>query len=77
MSKWARAAMPQCAEFIDACAEAFGRDAVQAAIRNGLAGGTDFYASENGHVLGSQASTGLSISADEILERTPRKGRPA
>lgn len=77
MSKWAREAMPKCTEFIDACAEAYGRGAVQAAIRNGLAGGTDFYARENGHVLGSQPSTGLRISADEILEKTPKKGKSA
>lgn len=47
-----RQAMPRVAEFIDAVRESFGREMVDQQIRNGMAGGTDFWASENGHVIG-------------------------
>lgn len=70
-----REAMPKVAEFIDACREAFGDEAVHRAIRNGLAGGSDFYASECGHVIGCQMpEPGASFTADQ-LQITPQ--RPA
>lgn len=68
-----RQAMPRVAEFVDAVRETFGADAVNRAIRNGLAGGTDFFASEAGHTVGHRpAAPGASFSFDE-LQISPRK----
>lgn len=44
--------MPRVAEFLDALRQVFGAAAVSAAIRNGLQGGTDFHARENGYEIG-------------------------
>jgi hypothetical protein len=68
-----RQAMPRVAEFVDAVREAFGAAAVDRAIRNGMAGGTDFCASEAGHTVGHQAAEpGASFSFDD-LQISPRK----
>lgn len=48
-----RQAMPKAAAFVDFAREVFGTAAVQTAIRNGMAGGSDFYACENGQRLGA------------------------
>ena len=70
-----RQAMPKVAEWIDACRESFGAETINRAIRNGLAGGTDFYASEGGNVIGCQMpEPGASFTADQ-LQITPK--RPA
>ena len=45
--------MPQTAAFVDFAREVFGAAAVQTAIRNGMAGGSDFYARENGQTIGA------------------------
>ena len=71
-----REAMPKVAEFIDACREAFGDEAVHRAIRNGMAGGTDFYASEGGHTIGCQMPPpGARCTADQ-LQLLPKKTAP-
>lgn len=49
-----RQAMPETAAFIDALRAAFGPDTINDAIRNGMQGGSDFYAIENGHQIGSK-----------------------
>jgi len=73
MAKPMRQAMPRVAEFVDAVREAFGAAAVDRAIRNGMAGGTDFCASEAGHTVGHQAAEpGASFSFDD-LQISPRK----
>jgi len=70
-----RQAMPRVAEFVDAVREAFGAAAVDRAIRNGMAGGTDFCASEAGHTVGHQAAEpGASFSFDD-LQISPRKDK--
>ncbi len=70
-----REAMPRVAEFVDAVREAFGAAAVDRAIRNGMAGGTDFCASEAGHTVGHQAAEpGASFSFDD-LQISPRKDK--
>lgn len=48
-----RLAMPETAAFIDACREAFGADQINPSLKNGAQGGSDFYARENGHTIGS------------------------
>ena len=46
--------MPVVAAFIDDLREAFGRDAIDAQIRLGMAGHGTFWASENGIEVGSR-----------------------
>lgn len=45
--------MPGTAAFIDAMREAFGADMINDQIRKGMKGEPTFYASENGHELGT------------------------
>ncbi len=64
--------MPQTAEFIDALRQAFGGAMVSAAIRNGLAGGSDFHATENGHSIGTPAEKpGASFTVNQLLGDCP------
>lgn len=71
-----RQAMPKVAEWIDACREAFGAETINRAIRNGMAGGTDFYASEGGNVIGCQMpAPGARFTADQ-LQLLPKKTAP-
>jgi len=73
-----RQTMPHTAEWIDAIREAFGLDVVNAAIRNGMAGGSDFYASESGHVIGHPLPPpGARFNADYLLQHRPPQGESA
>lgn len=64
--------MPKVAEFIDAVRESFGGAMVSAAIRNGLAGGSDFHATENGHTVGTPApAPGARFTANQLLRDRP------
>lgn len=78
-----RQTMPTVAAWIDELREAFGDQAVNPAIRNGAAGGSHFYAEENGHTLGCEAMPGGHVvgvaqmvlaSPDEDAE--PVQGNP-
>ena len=70
-----RLIMPRVAEFIDALRDAFGREIIDQQIRNGLAGGTDFWASEGGHTIGHRPpEPGASFTADQ-LQLKPRKAQ--
>lgn len=46
--------MPFAAEIVKALRAEFGADMINAAFRNGLAGGSDFYARENGFEIGTK-----------------------
>ena len=48
-----REAMPIVAAFIDELREAFGAEAVNPSIKSGMAGLPTFWASENGHEIGT------------------------
>lgn len=62
-----RQTMPRTAELIDALREHFGAAQIDQAIRNGLAGGTDFWASEQGHTLGQRPQPpGARFTADQL-----------
>lgn len=62
--------MPQTAAWIDELRAAFGADQINPSINAGMKGGSAFYASENGHVLGKQdARQGVSL-ADMVLTPT-------
>lgn len=76
-----RVAMPKVAEFIDLAREAFGAGAVNRAIRNGLAGGSDFFAREAGQTLGNELPTPgvrFPISAQHLddFPSPPKKKSP-
>lgn len=61
-----RQSMPQTAAWIDELRQTFGAEAINASIRNGMAGGSDFWASENGHEVGHRAPEGEAITADKM-----------
>lgn len=71
MSKPLRQSMPTVAAWIDELREAFGADGINASIRNGMAGGSDFYAEEGGEALGCEAMPGaISVClADMVLAK--------
>jgi hypothetical protein len=62
-----RDTMPLVAEFVDFCREAIGVEATNQAIRRGLAGGSDFFARENGCTLGHPTPASTSFTADQLL----------
>lgn len=53
VSKPLRQAMPQVTAFIDNLRAAFGAEAIDAAIKAGIAGHQTFHAKENGHEIGT------------------------
>lgn len=57
-----RQTMPAVAAFIDDCRAAFGREAIDGQIRNGLAGLPHFHARENGQQIGCPMAEGTGIS---------------
>lgn len=56
-----RQTMPTVAAWVDELRAAFGADAINPAIRNGAAGGSHFYAEENGHAIGCEAMPGSHV----------------
>ena len=54
MSKPLRQTMPTIAGWIDELRDAFGAEAINPAIRAGIDGQPTFYASENGHEVGTR-----------------------
>lgn len=69
-----RQTMPTVAAWVDELREAFGADSINAAIRNGVAGGAAFYATEGGHTIGSDAMPGTrSLRLSEMTLPRPVK----
>lgn len=68
-----REAMPTVAAWIDELREAFGAATVNRAIRNGVAGGSHFSASENGHRIGEDLPLGHEVSLADIVIAKPGK----
>lgn len=75
-SKPLRQTMPTVAAWIDELREAFGADGINRAIRNGVAGGSAFYAEENGHAIGCEAMPGSHVvsAADMVLAKPEPEG---
>ncbi len=48
-----RTEMPTVAEWVDAMVAAFGKEEIHGQIRRGMAGEPCFFASENGHTIGT------------------------
>jgi hypothetical protein len=70
-----RQTMPTVAAWIDELREAFGADAINPAIRNGVAGGAAFYATEGGQTIGCEAMPGGHvISAAHMVLSKPEGG---
>ena len=70
-----RQTMPTVAAWIDELREAFGADGINAAIRNGVAGGAAFYATEGGQTLGCEAMPGGHVvSAAAMVLAKPEGG---
>ncbi|NYT76540.1 hypothetical protein H0A71_06015 [Alcaligenaceae bacterium] len=64
MSKSLRDQMPETTAFIDSLREAFGAEMINEQIRKGLKGEATFYASENGHELGTPWMQGEENAKD-------------
>ena len=68
-----RQTMPTVAAWVDELREAFGVDGINSAIRNGVAGGAAFYATEGGHSIGCEALPGgRSFSLVDIVRVKPQ-----
>jgi hypothetical protein len=68
MSKSLRESMPIVTEFIDECRKVFGIVEVDNAIRLGMQGAETFYASENGHEIGTPVSAPVKyVTADKMV----------
>ncbi|MET3134990.1 hypothetical protein AAKU55_005293 [Oxalobacteraceae bacterium GrIS 1.11] len=60
-----RSEMPKTAAFIDNLREAFGAEFINGRIRAGMRGEAVFYATENGHSVGTPVPQGVAISTNE------------
>jgi hypothetical protein len=70
-----RQTMPTVAAWIDELRDAFGADTINRAIRNGVAGGSHFSASENGHSIGEPLPIGYEVSlADMVIAKPAKEG---
>jgi hypothetical protein len=52
--------MPQVAALIEDLVNAFGKESIHGQIRKGLAGEPTFWASENGHEIGTKVDCGAT-----------------
>jgi hypothetical protein len=57
--------MPTVAAWIDGMREAFGKEHIDRQIRAGMKGSPVFYASENGHTVGTKPKPGWRVLKDE------------
>jgi hypothetical protein len=75
-----RQTMPTVAAWVDELREAFGADAINDAIRNGVAGGSAFHAMEGGHSIGTSVDLvpyvgRVSVSlADMVVLKSEKAG---
>jgi hypothetical protein len=60
-----RERMPQVAALIDDLRAAFGEEYIDSILRAGMAGKPVFYASENGHAVGTPVPHGVRIGRDD------------
>lgn len=73
-NKGLRETMPTVAGWVDDLRAAFGADSINASIKNGMAGGTDFWASENGTEIGNRLGDEGLIWSDKMnLRKTDPK----
>ena len=60
-----REQMPVVTEWVDRMRQAFGKEHIDAQIRAGINGQPVFYASENGHTVGTKPKRGWRVLKDE------------
>lgn len=73
-----REAMPETAKFIDSLREVFGAEGINQNIKGGMNGVPTFWASENGHEIGTRYVPGIEISvAQMVIESQPMEGTNA
>jgi len=60
-----RKEMPTIAAFIDSLRDAFGRDSIDKQIRKGMKGEPTFYASENGHEIGTRVTSSEGLDGKQ------------
>jgi hypothetical protein len=60
-----REQMPETAAFIDAMRNVFGKDAIDGQIKRGMRGEPMFWATENGHTIGTKVLPIKEESGDE------------
>lgn len=65
-----REQMPIVADWIDRMREAFGAEHIDGVIRRGMRGEPVFFASENGHTVGTPCPPGWRVLKDERGNRT-------
>lgn len=67
--------MPLCAAFVAEMRAAFGADQINPEIRKGMAGEPTFWASENGHEIGTKDTRkGLKLS-QMVIDPMPEAGK--
>lgn len=69
-----RQTMPTVAAWIDQLREAFGVEAIDPAIRDGVAGGAHFYAEEGGQTLGCEAMPDSHVVSAAHMVLAKREG---
>lgn len=60
-----REQMPVVSDWIDRMRDAFGKEHIDAQIRAGIKGKPVFFASENGHTVGTKPKRGWRVLKDE------------
>jgi hypothetical protein len=65
-----REQMPVVTAWIDQMREAFGAEHIDGVIKSGMRGEPVFFASENGHTVGTPAPPGWRVLRDEQGNRT-------
>lgn len=69
-----RETMPATAAWVDDLRQTFGAETINRAIKNGMGGGTDFWAQENGIEIGNRQSDEGLIGSDKMnLRKTDPK----
>lgn len=64
-----REEMPITAAWIDRMRKAFGAEHIDGQIRKGMKGEATFWASENGHTVGTEGRQGWRVIKDEMGNR--------
>lgn len=72
-----REVMPEVAKFIDELRELYGKEEIDAVIKQGLKPDCEprlrFWASEGGHVLGQQFIPASEVSGEHLVIRIPEE----
>lgn len=70
-----RSDMPEVAAWIDDLRTVFGREMIDEQLRRGMRGEVHFYASENGHVLGTPGPAGVPVTLPQAVDVKDQRKR--